>query len=109
MQKDPVVANFSSVGNEKKWTPLKAPFGYYGGKQRVASKIVGTLPVHNAWVEAFCGSAALTCAKQPAAIEVINDINGEVVNFFRHLRDNSAELCRVIKLTPYSRGGVQCG
>jgi DNA adenine methylase len=83
--------------------PVSAPFGYYGSKQRLASRIVADLPPHNAWVEAFCGSAALTLAKKPAPIEVINDINGEIVNFFHVLRDDSNEMCRLLSLTPYAR------
>ena len=81
----------------------KAPFGYYGAKQRVARKIVSTLPPHNAWVEAFCGSAALTLAKPAAPIEVINDLDGQIVNLFSQLRTNAKALCRAIALTPYAR------
>jgi DNA adenine methylase len=91
------------LGNDGNWQPLVAPFGYHGAKQRLASRIVAKLPPHNAWVEAFCGSAALTLTKRPAPIEVINDINGEVVNFFRQLRNNSSELCQLLRLTPYAR------
>ena len=83
--------------------PVKPPFGYYGAKLRIAKKIINMLPPHNAWVEGFCGSAALTLAKPPAPIEVINDADGEVVNVFKQLRDNHVELCRVVALTPYSR------
>ncbi len=97
------VINSNTSGSDDDWRPLKAPFGYYGGKQRLASRLVENLPIHNAWVEAFCGSAALTLAKRPAPIEVINDINGEVVNFFRQLRNNSSELRQLISLTPYAR------
>ena len=60
----------------------KSPFGYYGAKLKIARQIVQDLPPHNAWVEGFCGSAAVTLAKPPAAIEVINDADGEIVNFF---------------------------
>ena len=83
--------------------PVKAPFGYYGAKLRIAKRIVDLLPPHNAWVELFCGSAAITLAKPPAPIEVINDADGEIVNLFRQLRNNSSNLCRVVALTPYSR------
>ena len=83
--------------------PAKSPFGYYGAKLRIAKKIINMLPPHNAWVEGFCGSAALTLAKSPAPIEVINDADGEIVNLFKQLRDNSDELCRAVALTPYSR------
>jgi DNA adenine methylase len=96
-------AEKTTVDRQDKWRPLVAPFGYYGCKQRLASRIVTELPPHNAWVEAFCGSAALTLAKKPAPIEVINDINGEIVNFFRQLRDNSTEMRRLLKFTPYAR------
>lgn len=85
------------------WRPLSAPFGYYGSKQRLSARIVAMLPPHNAWVDAFCGSSAITLAKQPAPIEVINDLNGEIVNFFRQLRDNPDDLSRLVRLTPYSR------
>lgn len=89
--------------NARLLRPVSAPFGYYGSKQRLAPKIIAQLPPHNAWVEAFCGSAALTLAKKPAPIEVINDINGEIINFFHVLRDDSSELCRLLSLTPYAR------
>lgn len=82
---------------------VRAPFGYYGAKVRLASRIVSSLPPHNAWVEVFCGSAALTVAKQAVPIEVINDLDDEVVNVFQQLRENSEALCRAIALTPYAR------
>ena len=82
---------------------VKPPFGYYGAKQRLASRIVAQLPPHYAWVEAFCGSAAITLAKPPAPIEVINDKDGEIVNVFEQLRNHCEELCRVVEFTPYSR------
>ena len=81
---------------------VKPPFGYYGAKLRIAKKIINMLPPHNAWVEGFCGSAALTLAKSPVPIEVINDADGEVVNVFKQLRDNPDKLCRSVALTPYS-------
>lgn len=90
-------------GDKGTWSPIPAPFGYHGAKQRLSTRILDKLPPHNAWVEAFCGSAALTLAKRPAQIEVLNDINGEVVNFFRQLRNNTSKLCRAIRLTPYAR------
>lgn len=83
--------------------PTKAPFGYYGAKQRLARRIVQALPPHNAWVEGFCGSAAITLAKEPAPIEVINDLDGQIVNLFEQLRSNSAALCEAVSLTPYAR------
>ncbi len=83
--------------------PVRPPFGYYGAKQKIAQKIIKTLPPHNAWVEGFCGSAALTLAKKPAPIEIINDRDGQIVNLFDQLRNNSKALCRAVALTPYAR------
>lgn len=81
---------------------VKGPFGYFGSKQRLASRIVDSLPPHNAWVEVFCGSAAVTLAKPQAPIEVINDIDGQIVNFYRVLRDKPDDLINQIELTPYA-------
>jgi DNA adenine methylase len=82
---------------------VKPPFGYYGAKQKIASQIIKMMPPHHAWVEAFCGSSAITFAKKPAPIEVINDKNGEIVNLFYQLRSNCDGLCRAVTLTPYAR------
>jgi DNA adenine methylase len=82
---------------------VKPPFGYYGAKQRIASQIIRMMPPHHAWVEAFCGSSAITLAKRAVPIEVINDKNGEIVNLFEQLRTNLDGLCRAITLTPYAR------
>lgn len=87
------------IKTEKK---INAPFGYFGSKNKIALQLCSQLPPHNCWVEAFCGSAALTLRKEPAAIEVINDIDNEIVNFFNQLRDNTEELCELIEFTPYA-------
>ncbi len=83
--------------------PCKSPFGYFGAKLKIAQQIISKLPPHNAWVEVFAGSAALTCAKQPAPIEVINDLDGEIVNLFHHLRTRPHQLIKAVALTPYSK------
>lgn len=89
---------------------MRPPFTYYGGKQRMASRIVPLLPKHTVYVEPFCGGATILFAKPWPSVtnvdhyrEVINDTNGYVVNFFRQLRDNPDELVRLCSLTPYSR------
>jgi DNA adenine methylase len=82
---------------------LMSAFGYFGSKRRLAAKLQTWLPPHNAWVELFCGSAAMTLAKKPAQIEVINDINGEIVNFFHQLQHNTKKLKRLVYFTPYAR------
>jgi DNA adenine methylase len=82
---------------------MSTAFGYFGSKKRLAVELCSHLPPHHAWVEMFCGSAALTLAKPPAPIEVINDLDKEIVNFFAQLRKNEKRLCRLIALTPYAR------
>lgn len=86
-----------------KYTKINTPFGYFGSKNKIALQLAQQLPPHNCWVEAFCGSSALTLAKPPSMIEVINDIDYDIVNFFKQLRNNEAELIRMVELTPYSR------
>ncbi len=90
------------VEQVKKNKKINAPFGYFGSKNKIALQLSTDLPPHNCWVEAFCGSAALTLRKAPAPIEVINDIDNEIVNLFKQLRDNHEALCRKIELTPYA-------
>lgn len=88
---------------------MKTPISYYGGKQRLASKIIPYIPKHTVYCEPFCGGAAVLFSKPwPKATntnnyrEIINDIDGDLINFFKQLRDNGEELCRRLALTPYS-------
>ncbi|WP_257657880.1 DNA adenine methylase [Parapedobacter lycopersici] len=90
--------NNTKRGNKK----ISPPFGYFGSKNKIALELCSNLPPHNCWVEAFCGSASLTLRKAPAPIEIINDIDGEIVNLFRQLRDRDKALCEAIELTPYA-------
>ncbi|MFJ2249410.1 DNA adenine methylase [Streptomyces sp. NPDC087862] len=84
---------------------MKPPFPYYGAKARIAPWLVGHMPrEHRVYVEPFAGSAAVLFARpRPAAHEVLNDLDGNVVTFFRMLRDRESELVRALTLTPYSR------
>lgn len=81
----------------------KPAFSYFGSKHKLALPMLKYLPPHNAWVDAFCGSAALTLAKSPAPIEVINDINGEIINFFQQLRNHPEKIYSMLDFTPYAR------
>lgn len=82
---------------------MRPPFKYYGAKARLAEWIAAMIPAHRGYVEPFAGSAAVLFAKPPARHEVLNDLDGNVVNFFRVLRDQPDDLIRACKLTPYSR------
>jgi DNA adenine methylase len=83
--------------------PLKPPAPYYGGKTRLAPWIVSMMGPHRSYLEPFAGTASVLLAKPPARLEVINDVDGEVVTFFRVLRDRPGELERACRLTPYAR------
>ncbi len=64
---------------------------------------MGWFPHHTCYVEPFCGASSVFFRKQPAEFEILNDLDGEVINFFCMLRDRSDELIRAIILTPFSR------
>jgi len=83
---------------------LRAPFSYWGAKTRMAPWIVERLPPHTHYVEACAGSAAIMAVKEPVEAETLNDTYGEVVNFFRVLREPaSAEaLIDRVAFTPYA-------
>lgn len=78
-------------------------FGWYGGKFSHLEWLLPLLPKAHHYCEPFSGSAAVLLNREPAPIETYNDVDGEVVNFFRTLREQGAELERAIALTPFSR------
>ena len=89
--------------------PMQPPLAYYGGKQRMASKIIPHIPKHTVYCEPFCGGATMLFKKPYPKItsasdyrEIINDVDKSLVNFFKQLRDNGEELCEKIELTLYS-------
>lgn len=87
----------------KEGTELKSVLKYPGAKNRLATWICGYIPKHDVYLEPFAGSLAVLLNKQRSHIETVNDIDEEIVNFFRILRDRSGELERVIEFTPFSR------
>jgi len=82
---------------------LKPPFTYFGGKTMVAPQIVALLPPHEHYVEPFAGSLAVLLAKRPSRFETVNDLDGDLVNFWQVLRDDPEGLERACALTPHSR------
>ena len=87
----------------KEGVELKSVLKYPGAKNRLATWICGYIPKHDVYLEPFAGSLAVLFNKQRSHIETVNDIDGEIVNFFRILRDRSGELERAIEFTPFSR------
>jgi DNA adenine methylase len=78
-------------------------FGWYGGKFTHLNWLLPLLPRCHHYCEPFAGSAAVLLNRDPAPVETYNDIDGEVANFFRVLRDYKEELIEKIGLTPFSR------
>ena len=84
---------------------LRAPFQYFGGKSKMIAKLLPLLPQHQVYVEPFCGAASLFFAKEPSLVEVLNDLNGDVINVFRVLQNKETheELRFRLMYTPYAR------
>jgi DNA adenine methylase len=78
-----------------------------GSKWSIADKIVEIMPKHNIYLEPFFGSGAVFFNKAPCNTEILNDLDGEIVNLFKVIRDNPGALSNVIELTPYSREEYQ--
>lgn len=84
--------------------PTHAPIiPWIGGKRRLAKHILPLFPEHVCYVEPFCGAAALYFLKQPAKVEVINDVNGELVNLYRVVKHHLEEFTRQFKWALTSR------
>lgn len=82
---------------------LKTPISYYGGKQNLLKILLPLVPPHEIYTETFFGGGALYFAKQPSKVEVINDLDREVVNFFEQLRSYPTKLKKKINATLHSR------
>lgn len=76
---------------------------YHGGKFRLAEWIIDQFPPHESYVEPFSGGASVLLQKRPSPIEVYNDLDREVVNFFHVLRSRPQDFINAVKLTPFSR------
>lgn len=82
---------------------MKPPISYYGGKQRMTSKILPMIPEHSIYTESFLGGGAVFWAKEPSAHEVINDKDDNIVNFYRVLQTDFDALFTEIHSTLHSR------
>jgi DNA adenine methylase len=78
-------------------------FGWYGGKFSHLDWLLPLLPECHHYCEPFAGSGAVLLNREPSPVETYNDIDGDVVNFFKVLRDRHDDLIRAIALTPFSR------
>jgi len=78
-------------------------FGWYGGKFSHLDWLLPLLPRCHHYCEPFAGSAAVLINREPSPVETYNDLDGEVCNFFRVLREKNEQLVHAIALTPFSR------
>ena len=86
---------------------IRAPFAWFGGKgsPRIKKALLAALPPHRFYIEPFGGGASILLAKPPAEVEVYNDVNRGVVNFFRVIasRDYFGPFMARVRELPYSR------
>lgn len=83
---------------------LISPFRYVGGKRNMVKQILPLIPEHLQYIEPYCGSGAIFFSKTRSKIEVLNDINSDIVNFFRVLQNEelAEKLVEKLVFTPYS-------
>jgi DNA adenine methylase len=82
---------------------VKIPLRRYGGKVYLAKWIISHFPEHTTYVEPFCGSGAVFFAKEPAQAEILNDIDGRIINAFEQMRSRPFELAAMLWATPYAQ------
>jgi DNA adenine methylase len=85
--------------------PTRPVLRYHGGKFRIADWVVSFFPDHAAYLEPFGGAASVLLRKPVVGTEIYNDLDGDVVNLFRLLRDHdmAAELAHRLRFTTFSR------
>jgi DNA adenine methylase len=71
---------------------LNSPFKWVGGKSRLRKQIIDLFPQHTCYVELFAGAAWVLFGKPPSSVEVLNDIDQDLINFFRVIKEKPTEL-----------------
>ena len=82
---------------------MKPILKYPGGKWRIADWITSFFPPHESYLDAYFGSGAVFFNKDPCRVEMVNDLDGDVVNFFRVCREQPENLSEALSLTPWAR------
>jgi DNA adenine methylase len=84
-------------------TPTRPLVRYHGGKWLLADWIISHFPAHRIYVEPFGGGGSVLLRKPRAYAEVYNDLDSEIVNLFRAVRDHGSDLRAKLELTPFAR------
>jgi len=79
------------------------PVSYIGGKRALAKRIIEILPKHATYVEPFAGGAQVFFHKEPAKVEILSDLDGEIVNLYRVCQQHYEELLRYFRFCLVSR------
>lgn len=82
---------------------MKTPITYYGGKQKLAKLIIHNIPEHVLYGEIFTGGGAVFFEKPPSQVEVINDTNAELINFYQVIQNHFYKLKEMVNITLHSR------
>lgn len=88
-------------------TVAKPIIPWIGGKRKLAEHILPLFPEHINYVEPFCGAAAIFFIKEPSKVEIINDVNGDLVNLYRVVKHHLEELYKQFKWALASRENWQ--
>lgn len=79
----------------------------YGSKTTIAQRLISLFPPHRRYVEPFFGSGSVLLSKAPVKHEIANDLDGDLMTFWKVLRDSPVELARACAMTPHSRAERQ--
>jgi DNA adenine methylase len=82
---------------------MRTPITYYGGKQNLVDVILPMIPRHRLYCEPFTGGAAVFFAKPPSAVEILNDLNPEMINFYEVLKTDFDALAAEVGVSLHSR------
>lgn len=82
---------------------IKTPTSYYGGKQNLVTTILPLIPDHKTYIEPFVGGGAIFWAKPKSGLEVINDYNRELINFYECVQNDFVSLEKMVMISLHSR------
>lgn len=84
---------------------VRAPFAWYGGKQKMAGWLIEHFPEHKQYIEPYCGAGHVLFAKPPSPVEILNDLDRRLWNFYKVVQDAELldDLLFALESTPYAR------